>query len=133
MNGSKALRIVGWVISALVAALLIGPSAMGKFLEWEGKEKAFADMGFTADVMMKIGVLEVVFAILFLIPRTSFIGAILLAAYLGGATVTHIRVGEDFYMPIVVGVVAWIGLGLRRPEIFRLAMGAPLTSSDRSS
>ena len=73
--------------------------------------------------MFKIGIVEVAIAILFLIPRTAFVGAILLAAYLGGATATHVRVGDPFYFPIIIGVVAWIALGLRKPEVLRLALG----------
>lgn len=125
MAGSRKQRIVGWVLSVLLAMLLIGPSAMGKFVEWEGKEEAFAKMGFTTDLMLKIGVVEVIVAILFLIPRTAFVGTILLTGYLGGATVTHLRVADPFFMPVVIGVIAWIAMGLRRPEVFRLAFGSP--------
>lgn len=122
---SKKQRIIGWVLSGLVAALLIGPSAMGKFTEWEGKDKMLEKMGFSTDLLFKIGILEVTLAILFLIPRTSFVGAILLTGYLGGATVTHLRIEEPFVMPVVIGVVVWIACGLRRPEIFSLAAGRP--------
>ncbi len=129
MNESKAARITGWILSALVAALLLGPSAMGKFLDWEGKEEAFAKSGFTTDQMFGIGIVEVIVAILFLIPRTSFVGAILLAGYLGGATVTHLRIGEPFFVPVIVGIVAWVGLGLRRRGIFRMALGGDPTKA----
>lgn len=96
---------------------------MGKFTQWEGKAEMFAKMGWTEDVMFNIGIVEVAIAILLLIPRTAFVGAILLAAYLGGATAAHVRVGEPFFFPIIIGVVAWVALGLRKPEIFRLAFG----------
>lgn len=128
MRGSRNQRIAGWILSGLLAVLFIGLSASGKFTEWEGKEKAFEKMGFTTDLMFKIGIVEVVITILFLIPRTAFIGAILLTAYLGGATVTHVRVGEPFYIPVIVGVLVWVALGLRRPEIFSLAFATPPAS-----
>jgi multidrug efflux pump subunit AcrB len=118
---SKKARIVGWVLSALLAALLIGPSGLGKLVEWEGKEEAFAKMGFTTELMFKIGILEIAIAVLFLIPRTAFVGAILITAYLGGATVTHLRVGEPFVFPVILGVVMWVALGLRRPSVFAMA------------
>lgn len=120
---SKKLSIAGWILSGLIAAMLLGPSAGGKFAEWEGKEKAFADMGFTTDLMFNIGILEVMLTILFLIPRTAFIGAILLTGYLGGATVVHLRVGQPFVFPVVLGALMWIGCALRNPLIFRLAFG----------
>jgi hypothetical protein len=47
------------------------------------------------------------------IPRTAVLGAILMTGYLGGATATHARVGEPFYLPIIVGIVVWLGLFLR--------------------
>ena len=110
------------MLSGLVSVFLAGPSALGKFVEWEGKAKMFDHIGFTNDVIMKIGVLEIMLAILFLIPRTGFLGAILLTGYLGGATVTHVRIGDPYFMPIVIGVVMWIGMGLRRPAVFSLAI-----------
>jgi hypothetical protein len=122
---SKTKRVVGWIVSGAVALMLCGPSAMGKFTEWEGKAEMFEHLGYTQDLITKIGFLEITLAILFLIPRTSFVGAILLTGYLGGATATHVRVGDPFFMPILVGVVMWIGLGLRRPEVFSLAFGVP--------
>lgn len=123
MTGSNTQRIIGWVLTVLVAALLMGPSAMGKFLDWEGKKEAFEKMGFTIELMNKIGVLEMILAILLLIPRSAFLAAILLTGYLGGAVLTHLRVGEPVFMPILVGVVIWVGLALRRPILFNLALG----------
>lgn len=117
MKVSKS-GIAGWVLSGLLAALLTVGSASGKFTEWEGKADMFAKLGWTTEVMFKIGIVEVASAILFLIPRTAFLAAILLTGYLGGATATHVRVGDPFYMPVIIGVVVWIALGLRDPRIF---------------
>ncbi len=124
MNKPKKSAVAGWVLSGLVAGFLVFGSAVGKFVDFEGKQEMFSHLGYNEDLMIKIGIVEVVIAILFLIPKTSFVGAILVAAYLGGATATHVRVGDPFYFPIVIGVLAWIGLGLRRPAVFRLAWGA---------
>lgn len=116
-------RIAGWLLSGLLAAFLIFASAMGKFTNWEGKSEMFSQLGWTIDVMYKIGIVEVSIAILVLIPRTAFIGAILLTAYLGGAAATHVRVGDAFFVPIIIGVVAWIAIGLRDPRVFTMAFG----------
>lgn len=121
MNGSKNLRIAGWILSGLVALMLIGASASRKFTQWEGKAEMFSKLGWSEDLMFKVGIVEVGITILYLIPRTAFVGAILLAAYLGGATGAHVRIGEPFVFPIILGVVVWIALGLRMPEVFRLA------------
>lgn len=108
MNGSKKLRIT----------------------DWKGKAEMFAKLAWTEDVMFKIGIAEATIAILFLIPRTAFVVAILLAAYLGGATATHVRLGEALYIPILVAVAAWVALGLRQPKIFELTFGLKSSRSN---
>jgi hypothetical protein len=128
MNVSKKLKVAGWILNALIALFLIGASAMGKFTQWEGKSVMFAELGWSEEVMVKIGVVEVVIAILLLIPRASFVASVLLAAYLGGAVATHVRVGDPFLLPIIIGVAAWISLGMRKPEVFRLALGSGSTT-----
>ena len=128
MLNSKIMRIVGWVLSVLLALMLIGLSASGKFTQWEGKAEMFGKLGWTEGLMFQIGIVEVAITILFLIPRTAFVGAILITAYLGGATAAHLRVGDPFVFPIILGVVMWIALGLRVPEIFRLAIGSSQAS-----
>lgn len=119
------MKIGGWILSVLLSLFLIGASATGKFTEWEGKTEMFAKMGWSEDVMFTIGVVEVVIAVLFLIPRTAFLAAILMSAYLGGATATHVRVADAFLFPIILGILAWIALGLRQPDVFSLAFGFP--------
>lgn len=125
---SKTARIVGWCLSVLVTLFLVLVSASGKFVEWEGKEEMFRKFGYTVDGMMVIGVVEVILALLILIPRLSFLGGILLTGYLGGATATHVAAGDPFVFPIVIGVVMWIALGLRDPRIFHLAWGRPIAA-----
>jgi len=90
----------------------------------------FEHLGYSQDLIAKIGILEIALAIVYLIPRTSFPGAILLTGYLGGAIATHVRVGDPFFFPIIVGVLMWIGLALRCPEIFSLAVGSTLNSTE---
>ena len=133
MNGSKKMVVAGWILSALIALFLAGASAMGKFTEWEGKSAMFSNLGWDERLMLKIGILEVAVTVLFVIPRTSFIGAILVTAYLGGATATHVRVGEPFYFPIIIGVLMWVALGLRRPEVFQIALGKPRQTAANES
>lgn len=128
MQSGKAARIFGWVLTVLIGLMLLGPSASSKFLEWKGKADAFAKIGFSTDQMFNIGVVEVICALLLLIPQTAFLGAILVTGYLGGATVTHLRVGEPFIAPVIIGVLMWVGLGLRRPAIFAQAAGNTLTT-----
>ena len=125
MLNTRTARIIGWVLTALLAALFMGPSALGKLTEWEGKAEAFGKLGFTTELMARIGILEIVIAIVFVIPRSALVGAILLTGYLGGATLAHLRVGEPIFGPIVIGVLVWVALGLRQPVIFRLGVRKP--------
>ncbi|MGB7324597.1 MAG: DoxX family protein [Rubripirellula sp.] len=118
-------NIVGWVLSVLLAAFLTIGSASGKFTQWEGKAEMFGHLGWDEGVMFNVGIVEVVIAIIFLIPRTGFIGAILLTAYLGGATATHVRVGDPFFAPIVIAVVMWVALGLRDSRVFQMVVQPP--------
>ncbi len=119
----QKLQLAGWILSGLIAAFLCIASAGGKFLDFQGKEEMFGKLGWSIELMFKVGVVEVVVALLFLIPRTAFLGAILLSAYLGGATAAHVRVGDPFFMPIIFGVLVWVALGLRDARIFELAFG----------
>ncbi len=73
----------------------------------------FERLGYGEHLALWIGVLEISCAVIYLIPRTAVLGAILVTAYLGGATATHVRIGDPFIGPVNVGVFVWIGLLLR--------------------
>jgi len=120
---SKTSRNIGWVLTGLVGLFLIGASAIPKFVEWPGKAEMMAKLEIPLDLLPMIGVIEIAVTLVFLIPRTSFVGAILVTGYLGGAAWTHMRVGDAWFFPIIIGVVAWLALGLRRPTIFSLVLG----------
>jgi hypothetical protein len=122
---TKVQRITGWVLTCLVGLFLIGVSAIGKFTDFPDKEVMFKKIGVPMELSSTLGVIEVAVTLLFLIPRTSFLGAILVTGYLGGAVWTHLRVGDLWFFPIIIGVVMWIALGLRQPAIFALALGKP--------
>jgi hypothetical protein len=116
-------KIAGWILSVLLVLFLVGASAPGKFMEFEGKAEMFAKYGITNELATYIGVIEIAIAVLFLIPQTAFISAILLSAYLGGAVWTHVRAEEAFFFPIVIGVLIWVALGLRDKRVFEMALG----------
>ena len=120
MAASNKQRIAGWILSGLVAAFLTF-SASGKFTDWPGKAEMFQKLGYSIETMKGIGVVEVISTVLYLIPQTAFVGAILLTGYLGGATEVHVRAGEPYFFPIIIGVVMWIGYALRRPDVIKRA------------
>lgn len=120
---TRTKTTIGWVLTGLVTLFLIGASGVPKFIDFPGKAEMFAKLGVTLEMGKTLGFLEIALAVLFVIPRTSFLGAILLTGYLGGATWAHVRINEPFWFPIALGVIMWIGLSLRLPEVFALAVG----------
>lgn len=109
---SKKLIWVGRILSALPVPLLI-MSAVMKFQMPPDVAEGFAKLGYPESVAFGLGIVELTCTALYVIPQTSVLGAILLTGYLGGATATHVRVGDPYFMPIVLGVVFWLGLYLR--------------------
>src|SRR5437667_12447128 len=82
---------------------------------------AFAQLGYPVGTSRALGVIELVSIVLYLMPRTSVLGAILLTGYLGGAVATNLRVGSPLFsntlFPVYVGILAWGGLFLRDERV----------------
>jgi hypothetical protein len=78
-------------------------------------------LGYPAGLVFGIGVLELLCTALYVVPRTSILGAIMLTGYLGGAVATHLRVGDPLpshvLFPVYLGVLIWAGLYLRDPRL----------------
>lgn len=117
---SRVPMIVGWVLTVLLSAFLAF-SAVGKLLKLPEVEPQVTRLGYTMDTIFTIGIIELACVIVYLFPRTAVLGAILLTGYLGGATATHVRIGDPFIMPVIMGVVAWIALFLRDRRVRALA------------
>jgi len=109
----------GRIVSALPVLLLFF-STMGKFLKPPEVVTVFAHLGWPERYALPLGILELACTAVYLIPRTSVLGAILLTGYLGGAIATHARLGEAFIIPVAAGVLVWLGLFLRDPVLRRL-------------
>jgi hypothetical protein len=73
--------------------------------------------GYQEGLLSPIGITELICVALYAIPRISILGAILLTGYMGGAVATHVRIGEPVVAPLVIGILAWLGLFLRMPAI----------------
>ncbi|QDU87617.1 hypothetical protein Pla175_09820 [Pirellulimonas nuda] len=129
---ARTKQITGWVLTGLVGLFLIGVSGVPKFFDSQQLREMMAHLGLSMELLPALGVLEITITLLYLIPRTSFLGAILLTGYLGGAVLTHLRVGDPWFFPVVIGMLAWLGLALRQPAILRLAMDgrAPLPARE---
>lgn len=117
---SKARVWTGRIISGLVVLFLVFDSVM-KFVKPALVVEAFAQLGLPDSLAVYIGITLLACTALYAIPRTSVLGAILLTGYLGGAVVTHMRVGDPLFshvlFPTYVGVLLWAGLYLREDRL----------------
>jgi hypothetical protein len=109
---SKKMLWAGRILSALPVLMLLFSASM-KFVQTPPVAEGFAHLGYPMSVALGLGILEIACTLLYVIPRTSVLGAILLTGYLGGATATHLRVGDPYFMPVLLGVLVWAGLYLR--------------------
>ncbi|MBP9109264.1 MAG: DoxX family protein [Pyrinomonadaceae bacterium] len=116
---TKGMRIIGHVLSVLSILFLLF-SASGKFFKPERMEVNVTPLGWRMDQMTTLGIVELACIVFYAIPQTSVFGAILLTAYLGGATATHARIDQPFIIPIILGGVMWLGLYLREPRLWPL-------------
>ena len=113
---SKKMLWTGRVISALPVLMLVFGGIMS-FMKPPMVLQSVAHLGYPERLVIPLGILEMLCALVYAIPRTSVFGAVLLTAYFGGATATHVRIGEAFYMPVIFGVLVWIGLYLREDRL----------------
>lgn len=85
-----------------------------KLLKSDEAVKGFTDLGWHEEAALVLSIVEIACTVVYLLPATAVLGAILLTGYLGGAVATHARLGQpQFLAPIIVGVFVWGGLWLR--------------------
>ena len=109
----------GRIISALAGLFLI-VDAVAKLFKPAFVVEGTVKLGYPESVIIGLGIVLLVCAVLYVIPRTSVLGAILLTGYLGGATATHVRVGDVLFnilFPGILGILIWGGLYLRDAEL----------------
>ncbi len=108
-------------IITLLIAFAFGMSAMMKFKGGPGYAEATAPLELPESMRVPLAILELTCLIVYLVPSTAVVGAILLTGYLGGAICTHWRSGDPFVVPhIVIGVLIWFGICLREPRLWAL-------------
>ena len=116
---------IGWIVTGIVTLFLWMDAAM-KLLRLDVVFETMTQLGWPASSVIPLGIILFVVSCLYVIPRTSLLGAILLTGYLGGAIATHLRIGSPLlthtFFGVYVGGVAWLGLFLRNAD-FRRALG----------
>jgi hypothetical protein len=116
VSASRAIVWVSRVISALVSLLF----AMSAFMKLRGGAEVvegMAHLGLPESLIMPLAILEISCVVMYVIPATSVLGAILLTGYIGGAILAHLRVGDPFFMQIAIGIFVWLGLYLRENRL----------------
>src|SRR3990170_671778 len=111
----------GRALTALFALFMVGASIAPKLLGMPIAAETLTALGWPANYVLMIGLFELTFLLLYLYPRTSVLGAVLMTALLGGAMATHIRVGSPLFshvfFSIYLALFMWGGLWLRHPAL----------------
>jgi hypothetical protein len=106
----------GRVLTGVVSLLFFFSAAM-KFVGGAEVKEGMAHLGLPESMTIPLGILEAACTVIYLIPATSVLGAILLAGYMGGAICTHWRVGDPFVGQIAIALVIWLAIYLREPRL----------------
>jgi hypothetical protein len=115
---SRKTLWAGYTLGVLSCLMMIFSGGI-KLVLPPGIPEHFAHLGWSLNLMAWLGPLELACTVIYLVPRSAVLGAILLTAYLGGAAAAHVRIGEDgvSLFPIGLGVALWAGLYLRDPRL----------------
>ena len=112
----RGQRIAGWVVSVLTSLPFI-PSAAFKLTKNPQAVEGLAHVGLGPSGVVILGVVELLVVVVYLIPATSVLGAVLVTGYVGGILVTHLTMHLPLGIPIAIGVAVWLGLWLREPRL----------------
>lgn len=109
---SKKMLWAGYIMAAVPVLLLLMSGVM-KVMNPPFVTEGFVRLGYSENLALGIGIVELLCVVLYVVPQTAVLGAILLTGYLGGATASHVRIGEPFHMAVLLGVVIQGSLYLR--------------------
>ncbi|PYT29541.1 MAG: hypothetical protein DMG57_11235 [Acidobacteria bacterium] len=113
----------GRILSALPILVMLLSGSMKLIRLPQVVDGFVRQFGYPENELLIIGVVEVTCALLYAIPRTAFLGAILVTGYLGGAIATHVRISDPAFVgPLMLGIFAWAGLYLRDDRLRELIL-----------
>lgn len=118
----KTKNLLQWIAAGLVAAVFF-MSGIVKFILTAEMVEDMSSPGITPPVIKAIAVIEILSAVLYLIPRTAVLGTLLLAAYMGGAIAVHVTTAQDVVAPCVIQALVWIVAVWRNPELKTRLLG----------
>ncbi len=122
LKQSKTATISGWIITALVVLFLLVDAIM-KVAKATVSMEGSIQLGWPAELVQAIGIVLLLSTVLYMIPRTAVIGAILITGYLGGAISIMLKAGVPWLFPLIFGILVWVGLGLRNAKTRALLVG----------
>jgi len=128
-EGNRKAIWAGRAVSILVA-LAFAFSAVMKLIVVSDVVKGMSHLGLPESLIRPLGVIELLCVVVYLVPQTAVLGAILFTGYVGGTIITHLRVGEPVYLNIILGLLIWLGLYLRRPRLRELLWATQNASHD---
>jgi hypothetical protein len=121
------MKKTGWIMTGLFALFMLGASIAPKFGGAQAAVESMQVLGWPARYLILIGSMELALVVLFVIPRTSFIGAVLMTALLGGAIASNLRAGSPLFshtlFGVYMGVFMWTSLWLRDARLREFLRG----------
>ena len=115
------MLVAGWIMTGLLAVFMLGASVAPKLLGLSAAADPLQVVGWPVKYMLLIGLIEALCTVLFIIPRTSLLGAILLTGLLGASLAANLRVDNPLFshtlFSLYLGVFAWVALWLREPQV----------------
>lgn len=116
MAATTKIAWIGRVVSILTSLVFL----MSGVMKLKGGAEVMQGMdhlGLPASLILPLAIIEISCVVIYLIPKTSILGAILLTGFIGGAICAHLRVGDPFYVQIIIGMLIWLGLYLREDRL----------------
>lgn len=123
MNTQGISKTGVWVGRGLsgLAVLFMSFDSIVKLVQAPVAVQGSAELGYTGSAVLVLGIIEAITIVLYLVPRTAVLGAVLFTAYFGGAVATHVSHGHPLFshtlFPVYAAVVVWLGLWLRDPRV----------------
>jgi hypothetical protein len=120
LSSTQGMRRTGWILSGIVIAFMVA-DAGANLLAIEPIRRAMLETGYPLDQSWLISALALICVVMYAIPATSVLGAIILTGFLGGAITSHLRVAgtltPEMILSVILGVLAWGGLWFRDPRL----------------
>lgn len=122
-RSSRTARGIGRSLRAVISVLLAMDASL-KLFQMQAAVEGSAQLGYSADAVLVIGIVETICLALYLVPRTAILGAVLWTGYLGGAVATHAQLGNPLFThllsPIYAATMLWLGLWLTDGRLRRV-------------